>query len=227
MRWWKHGHRRGAVGATRVLTVLSLTNSFDRLARFYRADKSSIGHNYSPHYERHLGPRRFDRILLLEIGVGGHRNRYAGGNSLHVWRDYFPRATIVGLDRFAKELRFLGRRVHVVQGDQSSPDDLALIIERFGPPDVVIDDGSHRGADVIASFTYLFDRMRAGGMYVIEDLDCSFQSGYGGSENPGPGTALGLLDGLVRSLQPSSTRSEAVGAVHVYEDIAFIEKLGP
>jgi hypothetical protein len=101
-----------------------------------------------------------------------------------------------------------------------------LVIERFGPPDVVIDDGSHRGADVIASFTYLFDRMRAGGMYAIEDLDCSFQSGYGGSENPGLGTALGLLDGLVRSLQRSSTRSEAVGAVHVYEDIAF-EKLGP
>jgi hypothetical protein len=150
MRWWRHGHRRAAVGATRVLTLLSLTNSFDRLARFYRADKSSLGHNHSPHYERHLGPRRFERILLLEIGAGGHRNRYAGGNSLHVWRDYFPRATIVGLDRFAKELPFLGRRVHVIQGDQSSPDDLAQIIARFGPPDVVIDDGSHRGSDVIA-----------------------------------------------------------------------------
>ena len=225
MRWWKPGNRRAAVGATRVLTVLSLTNSFDRLARFYRADKSSLAHNYSPHYVRHLGPRRFEKILLLEIGVGGHRNRYAGGNSLHVWRDYFPRATIVGLDRVAKELLFLGRRVHVVQGDQSSPDDLARLIDRFGPPVVVIDDGSHRGSDVHASFEYLFDRMPAGAVYVIEDLDCSFQSSYGGSEKPGPDTALGLLDGLLRSMQRSSARSDAVGAVHVYEDIAFIEKV--
>ena len=226
MRWWKHQHRRAAVGATRVLTVLSLTNSFDRLARFYRADKSSLAWNFSPHYERHLGPRRFARILLLEIGVGGMDNRYAGGNSLHVWRDYLPRATIVGLDLFAKELPFLGRRVHIVQGDQSSPDDLARVIDRFGPPDVVIDDGSHRGSDVIASFTYLFDRMPAGGLYVIEDLSFSFRSKYGGSENPGPDTALGLVDGLVRSMQ-SSTYSDAVRAVHVYESIAFIEKLGP
>jgi hypothetical protein len=227
MRWWKHGQRRAAVGATRVLTALSVTNSFDRLARFYRADKSSLGHNHSPHYERHLGPRRFERILLLEIGVGGHRNRYAGGNSLHVWRDYFPRATIVGLDRYPKELPFLGRRVHIVQGDQASLDDLAGVIDRFGSPDIVIDDGSHRGSDVIRSFTYLFVRMPAGGIYVIEDLDCSFRSEYGGSENPGPDTALGLLDGLLRSMQRHSTRSDAVGAVHVYEDIAFIERLGP
>lgn len=186
MRWWRHQDRRAAVGSTRVLTVLSLTNSFDRLARFYRADKSSLVWNYSPHYERHLGSRRFAKILLLEIGVGGMENRYAGGNSLHVWRDYLPRATIVGLDLFAKEPPSLGHRVHVVQGDQSSPDDLARLIDRFGPPDVFIDDGSHRGSDVIASFTYLFDLIPAGGMYVIEDLSFSFQGNTVGARTRAP-----------------------------------------
>jgi hypothetical protein len=246
---WKEGHRRAAVGATRVLTFLSLTNSFDLLARFYRTDKSSLGNDYSTHYVRHLGPKRFEKSLLVEIGVGGDRYRHAGGNSLHVWRDYLPRATIVGLDFFAKDLPFLGRRVHVVQGDQSSQDDLGLIIERFGQPDIVIDDGSHVGSDVIASFTYLFSRMRPGGIYVIEDVYCSFAEVFGGSESPGAGTALGLLDELMRAAQritPASARRIArdtslaelverkalasgivgVAAVHVYPGIAFIEKLG-
>jgi hypothetical protein len=229
------------------LTVLSLCNAFDLLGRFYATDKSSAGNNYSPHYRRHLGPRRFDKTVVLELGVGGQERRDAGGASLRLWRDYMPRATIVGLDIHAKELPFLGRRVHVVQGDQSSPAVLGRIIDRYGPPDVVIDDGSHVSSDVIASFTYLFARMRAGGMYVIEDLFWSFHRDYGGSENPGAGTALGLLDELVRSeqrvtaasakrarLDPSfphvsgnarAARIEGVAGVHVYPGIAFIEKL--
>jgi hypothetical protein len=244
MEWWKYRHRRAAFGATRLLTLFSLTNSFDRLARFYRTDKSSLGNAYSPHYERHLGPRRFDRIVLFEIGVGGAGNQHAGGNSLHVWRDYLPRATVVGLDVFRKDLPFLGRRVHVVQGDQSSVEDLDRIVDRFGPPDVVVDDGSHIGSDVIATFTYLFDRMRGGGVYVIEDVYYSFHESGGA---PGPGTAVGLLDEMIRSSQritaaaadrvefdvsvplvgdPSRKPFGEVAAVHVYPGIAFIEKLG-
>jgi len=248
MEWWKYRHRRAAVGASRLLTLFSLTNSLDRLARFYRTDKSSLINGYSPHYERHLGPRRFERLLLLEIGVGGCANLHAGGNSLHAWRDYLPRATVVGFDVFRKDLPFLGRRVHLVQGDQSSPDDLARIVDRFGPPDVVVDDGSHVGTDVIASFTYLFDRMRPGGIYVVEDVFFSFEEKYRGSTDPGPGTSLGLLDDLLRSLQyrhghmveraelDSSLRQRGRGdafaraaagvdAIHVYPGIAFIEKV--
>jgi hypothetical protein len=244
---WRSGHRRAALGSTRVGTLLSLTNSFDVLARFYRTDKSSLGNNYSPHYQRHLGPIRFKKNLVLEIGVGGNARRDGGGNSLHLWRDYMPRATVVGLDIHAKELPFLGPRVHLVQGDQSSAEDIGRIIDRFGPPDVVVDDGSHVGSDVIASFTYLFDRMRAGGLYVIEDLFYSFHPDFGGSDDPGPATAMGLLDGLVRSAQrvtaataananldlpfppvgrtgDPATRAARVAAVHVYAGIVFIEK---
>jgi hypothetical protein len=233
---------------TRVLTPLSLTNSFDLLARFYLTDKSSLGNDYSAEYRRHLGPRRFQKSLLLEIGVGGGKSRNAGGSSLHVWRDYLPRATIVGLDLYEKELPFLGRRVHTVQGDQSSQNDLARIVGRFGPPDIVIDDGSHIASDVVASFTYLFDRIKPGGVYVVEDLFYSFHEAFGGSDDPGPGSPFGLLDALLRSAQritpataarvhldPSfphiggtraTTSIEGVAAVHVYAGIAFIEKLG-
>jgi hypothetical protein len=230
MAWWKEHHRRAAVGATRLLTVLSLTNSFDRLARFYRTDKSSLGNDYSEPYTRHLGPRRFERCVLLEIGVGGQRNPNAGGYSLHVWRHYLPRATIVGLDLFPKNLPFLGRRVHLVQGDQSSHDDLARVVDRFGAPDIVVDDGSHVGSDVIASFAYLFDRMQPGGIYVIEDLHCSFYEQFGGTDEPGAGTAIGLLEELMSATQRASDASGAlpmatgVAAVHVYPGIAFIEK---
>jgi hypothetical protein len=107
---------------TGVMKLFSMANRFDRIARFYRTDKSSLGHNYSPYYQRHLGPRRFKRNLVFEIGVGGMDNPYSGGQSLRTWRDYLPRSTIVGIDIEAKDLSWLGKHIHVVQADQSNHD---------------------------------------------------------------------------------------------------------
>jgi hypothetical protein len=36
--------------------------------------------------------------------------------------------------------------------------------------DFIIDDGSHRGVDIIASFCFLYDYVKPGGVYIIEDL---------------------------------------------------------
>jgi hypothetical protein len=46
-----------------------------------------------------------------------------------------------------------------------------------GPFDVVIDDGSHVSAHQITSFYFLFNHLRAGGFYVIEDIQTSFWPG--------------------------------------------------
>jgi 23S rRNA U2552 (ribose-2'-O)-methylase RlmE/FtsJ len=244
---WKRGHRRGAIGATRLLTILSLTNSFDGLARFYGTDKSSRGNNYATHYRHHLGSRRFRKNVVVEIGIGGYDRAHGGGGSLRALRDYMPRSRIVGFDIHPKDLPYLGHRVHVMQGDQSSPDDLGRIIDRFGSPDVVIDDGSHLGTHVIASFQYLFDRMAPGGIYAIEDLFFSYHEAFGGTKNPGRESAMGLLDELMHSAQrvtastarrlkvdpafPHLDRAGRIGigtvaSVHVYPGIAFIEKVG-
>jgi hypothetical protein len=115
-------------------------------------------------YERLLAPLREQRIALLELGV-------AAGDSLAMWRDGFPQATIVGIDVEIPEVD-LGPRVHLVEGDQRDGEVLTRVRESFAPEgfDVIIDDASHRGAHSARTMQALFvDHLRPGGLYVIED----------------------------------------------------------
>jgi hypothetical protein len=54
-------------------------------------DTDKIQHNYLELYDPILSPLRDREVKLLEIGI--HR-----GGSLKLWRDYFSRGLIVGID---------------------------------------------------------------------------------------------------------------------------------
>ena len=56
----------------------------------YPTDKNTL-HSYGPVYDALLAPIRDKAEFVLEIGI-------AGGASIRAWRDYFSKATIVGLD---------------------------------------------------------------------------------------------------------------------------------
>ena len=115
-------------------------------------------------YERHLSQLRDLPIKILELGV-------FSGSSLEVWHEYFPKATVVGLDINPVKREF-GSRISFVQGSQ---DDLALLKEtsqKFAPDgwDVIIDDASHLGYYSKKSFWYLFiNHLSPGGLYFLED----------------------------------------------------------
>jgi hypothetical protein len=162
--------------------------SLDDLALRHGADKSSNVHGYARAYEPHLAPLRHEPITLLEIGVGS-------GASLRMWRDYFPRATLYGLDiRDCPDLAALG--VTLFQGSQSDESLLERLIATTGPLDVVIDDGSHLWADQIASFRKLYPHLEPGGVYAIEDLHTSYWQQYNSGDEP----ALKFLCNLVDEL---------------------------
>mgnify|MGYP001131217951 CR=1 FL=1 len=75
--------------------------SLDKLGKVYRTDK--IGsHYYTQHYHKHFKKYRFKKVKLLEIGVGGYENPNAGGNSLRMWKKYFPFGKIYGIDIYDK-----------------------------------------------------------------------------------------------------------------------------
>ena len=99
---------------------------------------------------------------ILEIGV-------KGGGSTALWKQIFPSATVVGMDiKLRSWLSDDG--VIYVQGDQSDPVQLEALGTEHGPFDLVIDDGSHESAHQAASLRGLLGHVRAGGLYVIEDL---------------------------------------------------------
>ena len=203
-------------GELRRLGAIPLSARLGWLAAWYGTDKGSSGHAYTAVYQRHLRLRRWERLRVLEIGVGGEDVASAGGASLRMWRSFFPRARIVGVDIREKRLP-REKRITVVQGDQADVAFLEALESAHGPFDVVIDDGSHRGSDIIATFNVLWPRLRPRGVYVIEDLATAYDVAYGGGEPGAARTAMTLVKELLDDVQ----RADLCASVHVYPEIAF------
>ena len=73
-----------------------------------------------------------------------------------MWKRFFgPYCTIIGIDINERHKKHEEDRIHIRIGDQSDIKFLDSIIEEFGVPDIVIDDGSHIMEHVIKSFQYL------------------------------------------------------------------------
>ncbi|MFD5751085.1 hypothetical protein [Streptomyces sp. NPDC127033] len=222
----------------RVVQVLDREGAapLEELAVRHGTDKWSFLHQYTQHYQRHFGPLRDHRMTVLEIGVGGYGDTETGGGSLYMWKEFFPRGLVYGLDIADKHV--LDRpRVTTITADQSDPDALREIAEKIGPFDIVIDDGSHMSPHVITSFKTLFPYLKANGVYAVEDLHGSYWPHlFSGSERDlnDPAFTVGFLkqmvDGLnheefldpgTRDAQPTDA---TVKGVHFYHNLAFIEK---
>lgn len=222
---------RALLGADRALRVRAQfqKNDLDVLARFYGTDKSSRHHNYTPIYQSHLAPIRRSARSVLEIGVGGETSASnyaspAGGQSLRMWADYFPHAQIVGIDIYEKDV--VGPRIAFERGDQSDPDFLRDLIRRYGPFDLVVDDGSHIGRHIIASHSVLWNAVKPMGFYVIEDLDVAYDEGWEGGPPGKSGTAVALLKALLDDTLQRYKQSftPSILSLHIYGEIAVMQK---
>lgn len=165
------------------------SNSLDWIACTYGTDKStrsqlpaaedgyssrpSQGHGYTIYYEHYFGKLRQEPIRLLEIGV-------LDGKSLATWADFYSRASIFGLDIDPACRRFEAERTRIFTGSQADPVLLAEICAAVPDGfDIIIDDGSHYVRHMIASFGGLFDHLKPGGTYVIEDIHVADWRGWG------------------------------------------------
>jgi demethylmacrocin O-methyltransferase len=202
------------------------------LAQEFGSDKWGV-HRYTPHYQRHFAPLRDREMLVLELGIGGYAREQQGGASLRMWKWFFPRAQVVGVD--IQDKSFVDEpRVHSFKGSQTNKVLMRRIVKRFGPPTIVIDDGSHRPPHVIKSFEILFPMLADGGLYAIEDIQTSYWPDWKGSLDPDdPTTSMAmvkrLLDGLnheeflVEGYEATYT-DQWVRAVHCYHNLVIIEK---
>lgn len=95
------------------------------LASIFGTDKA-INH-YTTLYAHHLRARRRSVKSVLETGIGGYDDPQRGGESLRMWRSYFPHAVICGIDIIEKRL-LPDSRIVVLQGDQSDHTFLAGVV---------------------------------------------------------------------------------------------------
>ncbi|MER9001596.1 glycoside hydrolase family 99-like domain-containing protein [Mesorhizobium australicum] len=142
------------------------------------SDKWSI---YLETYDRIFAQYRNKPVRILEIGV-------QNGGSLEIWRQYFTEAELVlgcDINVACANLIFDDKKIGVVVGDANTDEverNITAISKEF---DIVIDDGSHTSSDIIRSFARYFPHLSEGGMYIAEDLHCSYwQEFEGGLYDP-------------------------------------------
>jgi 8-demethyl-8-alpha-L-rhamnosyltetracenomycin-C 2'-O-methyltransferase len=155
--------------------------SLNEISIKYKMDKNIASgcHNYIPGYTELFEKKRNNVKKMLEIGIGSVENGqmsgvinygYKTGNSLKCWNEYFPNATIYGVDIYEhNELNT--ENIIIFKADQSNETDLTNIIKTINDSlDIIIDDGSHLGEHQIFSFLFLNKWLSKGGIYVIEDI---------------------------------------------------------
>ena len=105
------------------------------------------------------------------------------------------------------------------------------VLKEFGPPDVVLDDGSHVMRDVRAPFSYLYPRMSSVGVYLVEDLHTAYWEEYGGGLGQASTFieyAKDLIDELNAdhahgSLQPTYFTASTL-SMHFYDSVIVFER---
>lgn len=143
------------------------------------SDKSHGMHNYTQFYSLLFEPRRQARLDLFELGLGTNFNdvpshmgwKGVPGASHRGWRKYFPRAEIFGADIDARVL-FSEPRIRTYQVDQTDRESIARLWQAVPVAsfDIMIDDGLHRFEANRTFLEHSLERLRPGGLYVIEDI---------------------------------------------------------
>ena len=119
-------------------------------------------HTYIDEYQKLLEPYR-EKSTVLEIGL-------CMGESLLMWEEYFIDSKVIGVDISSNHLHELiaEEKHNIIIGDATKES----ILEHFSKEtfDVIIDDGSHLLWDQINTFKLFKDKMKPGGIFIIEDV---------------------------------------------------------
>ena len=178
-----------------------LSDLFRERAMIQGTDKTTT-HRYQYMYAKYLLPVRHRDIKLLEIGLGCD-TQWGPGHSVDLWHELLPRMTYYSIELdggcASKFIPRLGERQFI--GSQDDAGFLFNVMNKTGPLDVIIDDGSHYTEHQRSSFSYLWGAIKPGGIYIIEDLQCTFLPGYNG-EPTGyrPGTSARMILDIVLAL---------------------------
>jgi lipopolysaccharide biosynthesis glycosyltransferase len=158
------------------ITQLNNNSLLDRIAIKHKSDKSSRFHNYAVKYDRILSSYRETFTSILEIGV-------AQGQSVSMWADYFVKATIHGADisQASESCVDYSKRIKFHLLDQRNLAQLKNM-EQFSPFDLIIDDGNHYWMEQVLTFETLFNYLKSGGIYIVEDTTTSYWNEYRNSK---------------------------------------------
>jgi hypothetical protein len=219
------------LGASSLVGYLTRMAGPDNpLEEYFRNNKGRLiwkWVHYFEIYHRHFAPYRGREVTVVEFGV-------LHGGSLQMWKHYFgPRARVIGVDVNPECKKLEEEQVEIVIGDQADRSFLQSLGQSTGPIDVVLDDGGHQMVQQLATFEEMFPFVKAGGVYLTEDLLTSYWAEFGGGYRK-PGTFIEFAKTLIDQLHGWHSRDPAEFAptyytrnlkgMHVYDGIIVFDK---
>jgi hypothetical protein len=148
------------------------------LAKKYGTDKGAQengGWGYTPAYQQVLDNMGPDQVRnVLEIGICGYRDipNNVVGASLFMWKDYFPKATIHGIDNDGRFIFNDQARIKTALCDAYNPIELGRALKDWGTPrfEFICDDAIHEPMEQVHLALTLWPFLVPGGVYAIEDV---------------------------------------------------------
>ena len=138
-----------------MTSLIDFTKNFTPLT-----DKYGLGY-ITEFYADLFEPIQTKTKRLLEIGI-------YNGSSLLLWQNYFPNATIFGLDiNYCPEVEGKERIIPMYKNAYTSETVQDLSAEPF---DVIIDDGPHTFESMVFFLTNYLPLVASGGILVLEDI---------------------------------------------------------
>jgi len=156
-----------------------MNNRSDTLRSIFVEHKGKVSDKWSMYldeYNRLFDAYRDLPVHLLEIGI-------QNGGSLEIWNKFFPNAvTIAGCDNnpVCAQLKYEDPKIAVVTADANTDEAEQLILGLSSHFDLIIDDGSHHSGDIVRSFARYLPHLSDGGLYIAEDLHCSYWQEFDG-----------------------------------------------
>lgn len=195
--------------------------SVNPLRAFFESRETGRGiwkwNHYFDVYHRHFAKFVGKEVHVLEIGV------YSGG-SLEMWKHYFgPGCRVYGVDIEEACKCYEDESTRILIGDQGNRDFWRVFREQVPELDILIDDGGHRMEQQIVTLEEMLPHLRAGGVYLCEDVSGEY-NGFSG-----------YMQGLVHCLNAfeakgpersvdASTFQAWIQSIHFYPFATVIEK---
>ncbi|MEO1795975.1 MAG: glycosyltransferase [Pseudomonadota bacterium] len=161
-------------------------NDLEALANAYGTDKGSKNtritkhHRYTDLYYLLLNHQRHAPLVVIEVGaqaVGGPEQNadwapISDLPSARMWAEFLPHAEIHVIDiRPLADGVALPASVHFHQADSGDRATFEALVGALpNAADLIIDDGSHASLHQLNTLLSLWERLKPGGTYIVEDL---------------------------------------------------------
>ena len=159
------------------LNTIGLLNNTDKANICYNSNElwPRLGHDYLRHYMVCFSTLPDSAINILEFGC-------ARGDSLRTWEEYFPKATIYGVDLDPDSKSLETERTHILVANAVSEDTFNQL--RNNQYHIIIDDASHAWGEQRWTLEHYWELLAPGGYFIVEDLECGALGAYAPDYTP-------------------------------------------